>query len=79
MDRSVFKGKVLTQGEKAALQKKAERQRGKTGSYKMKFGEWAWSFRKLCIKKKKEKDETDAVSYYKPHPHLKCPHMQSVL
>lgn len=29
--------------------------------------------------KKKKKDETDVVSYYKPHPHLKCPHMQSVL
>lgn len=24
---------------------------------------------------KKRKDETDAVSFYKPHPHLKCPHM----
>lgn len=29
--------------------------------------------------KKKKNEETDAVSYYKPHPHLKCPHMQSVL
>lgn len=30
-------------------------------------------------KKKKNKEETDAVSYYKPHPHLKCPHMISAI
>lgn len=68
MGMSVFKGNKV--GERG--------RRGKTESYKMKFGELAWSFKKLCIKRKK-KDETDAVSYYKPHPHLKCPHMQSVL
>lgn len=79
MDRSVFKGKVLTQGEWAALQKKAERLEGK--DRKLQNEVWGMSpvIQEVMYKKKKEKDETDAVSYYKPHPHLKCPHMQSVL
>lgn len=70
MGRSIFKGEVLTQGEQAALQTMGGRESlggdepGHSVMYK---------------KKRKKKEETEAVSYYKPHPHLKCPHMQSVL
>lgn len=61
-------------GEQAAVREQ-ERQKGKDRKLQNEFkGEEPGH---LCIKKKKRK--TDAVSYYKPHPLRKCPHMQSVL
>lgn len=52
-----------------------ERQ-GKVRSYKNKVQGKSQVIQEGMYKKEKM---TDAVSYYKPHPHLKCPHMYSVL
>lgn len=52
---------------------------GKTGVYKMKSLGTSLVIQGVMYKKRGEKKTTDAVSYYKPHPHLKCPHMRSVL
>lgn len=83
MGKSVFKGKVLPTGEKAALEERGRETEGKRPAM-TKVGLWGDEPRHsgrygLEKKKKKKEDDIDAVSYYKPHPHLKCPRMQSVL
>lgn len=74
MGQDVFKGKLLA--KKKVGSPPSRRRREKARSYKNKVQGQSQVIQEGMYKKEKM---IDAVSYYKPHPHLKCPHMYSVL